>query len=84
MVDRFYLLITLSIFAYGILLAAAEKESNVLSKLEVVFSDTGKGLMLCYIGILLFDRDKVIDLWISICLVLVGFANLLTACIFKK
>ena len=52
--------------------------------MESVFSDVGKGLALPYIGLLIFDRERVIDLWVSICLMLVGIANLLNACISKK
>ena len=81
LMDGFYLAFTFYLFIFGILLAAAEYEVvHILKYIEFLITQTGKGLFLIFIGVLLFDNRRAVDLWASLSLTLVGIFNLMVTC----
>jgi len=79
--DGFYLAFTFYLFIFGILLAAAEYEVvHILKYIEFLISQSGKGFFLIFIGVLLFDNRRAVDLWASLTLTLVGLFNLMATC----
>jgi len=81
LMDGFYLAFTFYLFIFGILLAAAEYEViHILKYIEFLITQTGKGFFLIFIGVLLFDNRRTVDLWASLTLTLVGLFNLMITC----
>lgn len=81
LMDGFYLAFTFYLFIFGIILAAAEYEViHILKYIEFLITQTGKGVFLIFIGVLLFDNRRVVDLWASLSLTLVGIFNLFLRC----
>lgn len=46
-------------------------------------SRIGKGMFLVFVGLLLFDEKRKSDMAISICIVLIGFFNIMISCMRK-
>ena len=76
--DGFYLAFTFYLYIFGLLLGTAEYEYiTVLKYIEFLVSSTGKGTFLIFIGLLLFDPKRAIDLWASLIISLIGFFNII-------
>ena len=79
--DGFYLAFTFYLYIFGVLLGTAEYEYiKVLKYIEFLVSNTGKGTFLIFIGILLFDDTRAVDLWASMIISLIGIFNLIVSC----
>jgi hypothetical protein len=79
--DGFYLAFTFYLYIFGILLGTAEYEYiTVLKYIEFLVSSAGKGIFLVFIGILLFDDTRTIDLWASLVISIIGLFNLIVSC----
>lgn len=79
--DGFYLVFTFYLYIFGILLSTAEYEYiKVLKYIEFLVTNTGKGSFLIFIGILLFDDTRAVDLWGSMIISLVGIFNIIVSC----
>lgn len=57
---------------------------HILKYIEFLVTANGKGLYLIFIGILLFDSRRDVDLCTSIVLCLVGLFNIILCCIALK
>ena len=81
LMDGFYLAFTFYLFIFGILMAAAEYQViHILKYIEFLTTQSGKGFFLIFIGVLLFDTRRTIDLWASLSLTLVGLFNFMVKC----
>ena len=79
--DGFYLAFTFYLYIFGVLLGTAEYEYiKVLKYIEFLVSNTGKGTFLIFIGILLFDDTRAVDLWASMIISLIGIFNIIVSC----
>ena len=82
--DGFYLAFTAYLGVFAALLASAEYQYvNILKYIEFLITQTGKGVFLIFVGVLLFDNRRKVDLWASITLTLVGIFNLMLSCVKK-
>ena len=83
--DGPYIIFTFYLVIFGILIGCAEYEAmHILLYIEFLISYSGKGLFLIFVGALLFDTRRPIDLWTSIILCLIGMFNLMMCCISLK
>ena len=83
--DGFYLAFTVYLLVFGILLTAAEYQYiKILQYIEFLASQRGRGFFLLWIGILLFEPKKDVDLWASLTLTLVGLFNIILSCMKDK
>ena len=83
--DGFYLAFTIYLFVFGGLLIAAEYQYiKILQYIEFLASQRGKGFFMIWIGILLFDPQKQVDLWSSLSLTIVGIFNIILSCMKDK
>ena len=79
--DGFYLAFTFYLYIFGLLLGTAEYEYiKVLKYIEFLVSNTGKGTFLIFIGILLFDDTRAVDLWASMIISVIGIFNIIVSC----
>ena len=79
--DGFYLIFTMYLLFFGIMLLSAEYEIMIIMKyIEFLLSETGKGLFLLFVGLLLFDERRPIDFFASIVISIIGVFNLAAAC----
>ena len=82
LMDGFYLAFTFYLYIFSLLLGTAEyKYIHVLKYIEVLITNVGKGLFLLFIGILLFDDSRSIDLTASIVLSFIGIFNIIIGCV---
>lgn len=82
--NPFFYLLTFYMFGFGALLFLAElRISKVLAYVMFLSGRLGKGMFLVFVGLLLFDEERKSDMGISICLVLIGFFNIMISCMRK-
>ena len=80
----FFYLLTFYLIAFGALLLLSElRVRKVIAQVMFLNSRMGKGMFLVFIGLLLFDEERKSDMGISICLVLIGFFNIMISCMRK-
>ena len=81
LMDGFYIAFTSYLLIFGIILAVAEYEVfHILKYIEFLIFQTGKGLFLIFIGALMFHNKRLVNLWASFTLTLVGVFNLMISC----
>ena len=79
--DGFYIIFTLYLIFFGLILFSAEYEILIIMKyVEFLLSESGKGLFLIFIGLLLFDERRMVDLVASLVVSMIGILNLAAAC----
>jgi hypothetical protein len=79
--DPFFFLLTFYLFGFLILLILAEiKIRRVIVYVEVLNTRLGKGFYILFVGLLLFDEKRKIDMLLAIFVVLIGIFNVLVAC----
>lgn len=79
--DGFYLAFTFYLYLFGLLIGAAEYQFvQIMKYVEFLISPGGKGMFLLFVGILLFDDRRLIDLWASLSISLIGMFNLIDSC----
>ena len=64
--------------------AAEYQYLKILQYIEFLASQRGRGFFLIWIGILLFEPKKQVDLWSSLTLTLVGIFNIILSCMKDK
>ena len=81
-VDCFYTGFSVYLTLFGILLAAAEYQFvNILKYIEFLITYSGKGMFLIFVGVLLFDNQKQVDLIASLSLSMIGLFNIIVSCV---
>jgi hypothetical protein len=84
-VDGFYSVFTCYLIIFGVLLAAAEYQyAKIVKYFEFLISLRCRGYFMIFIGVLLFDNTKQVDLAASISLSLFGAFNIMVSCISDK
>lgn len=79
--DGFYLVFTMYLLFFGVVLVSAEYEILIIMHyIEFLLSETGKGLFLIFVGVLLFDERRSVDFAASIIISIIGIFNLAAAC----
>ena len=82
LMDGFYLAFTFYLYIFSLLLGTAEyKYIHILKYIEVLITNVGKGLFLLFIGILLFDDSRSVDLTASVLLSFIGIYNVIVGCL---
>ena len=80
--DPFFYLLTIYLIPFCFLLISAEvKWTRVLKYVQFLGYQHGKGLFFIFIALLLFDTDYPWDALVSVIVTLVGFFNIISACI---
>ena len=79
--DPFFFLLSIYLFGFATLLVLAEiRFRKVLVYIEFLKHRFGKGIYVMLVGLLLFDETRRIDMLSAICIILVGFFNLIVGC----
>lgn len=73
-----YYVVTLYLFVFSMIILLSELDCKfVLKNLEVITTDTMKGIIFVIIGILLFDQRHMLELMSSLSLCVIGICNVL-------
>ena len=79
--DPFFFLLTFYMFGFAALLIVAELNiKRILVYVEFLNGRIGKGIYILFVGLLVFDESRKVDMAVSIVIVLVGFFNILVGC----
>ena len=75
--DGFYLVFAAYLVLFGSIFGACEYETDSVKRyIEFLMSEFGKGIFLIFVGLLVFDTRRTVDLVSSLFITVVGVFNL--------
>lgn len=82
--DPFFFLLTFYLLFFAVLLVIAElKIKRIIVFVEFLNGRIGKGVFILFVGLLLFDESRKVDMFIAMFIVLIAFFNIMVSCMRK-